>query len=69
MWAQIYAENETFSLKSEVDDKKLYQLHFGYAMQLEGSDQPYDVAKGRTHARETIQKFLIPGPSAKPAKY
>jgi hypothetical protein len=69
MWAQIFSENETFSLKSEVDDKKLYQLHFGYAMQLEGSDQPYDVAKGRAHARETIKKFLVPGPSAKPAKY
>jgi len=69
MWARIYKDHDTFSLKSEVDGKKLYQLHFGYAMQLEGSDQPYDVAKGRAHARETIKKFLVPGPSGKPAKY
>ncbi len=69
MWAEIFAKNESFSLKSKVDGKKLYQDHFAYAGQLEGSDEPYDAAKGRAHARETISKFLEVGKSGKAAKY
>ena len=69
VWAEIYDKNGTFSLKSEVDGKKLYQYHFGYAMQLEGSDQTYDTSKGRAHARETIAKFVKAKPAGKASKY
>ncbi len=69
MWAEIFKENDSFSLKSSVDDQKLYQHHFGYAMQLEGSDEPYDAAKGRAHARETIAKFIETKPAGKAGKY
>jgi hypothetical protein len=69
MWAEVFAKNETFSLKSKVDDKKLFEYHFGYAMKLEGSDEAYDAEKGRAHARETISKFLEVGKSGEAAKY
>ena len=69
MWSEIYAKNMTFSLKSEVDGKKLYQHHFGYAMQLEGSEEPYDATKGRAHARETISRFVEVGAAGKAPKY
>ena len=65
MWAEIFAQNETFSLKSKVEDQKLYQLHFAYAAQLENSGDPYDPAKGRAHARDTIAKFLKAAPAKK----
>ncbi len=69
MWAEIYGEHKTFSLKAKVDEKKLYQYHFAYAMKLEGSDDPYDAEAGRAHARETIGKFVQKGADGKPGKY
>ena len=72
MWAEIYENNKSFSLKSKVDGKKLFEEHFAYAMGLESSDEAYDVTKGRAHARETIGKFLKLGASEDPegkAKY
>lgn len=69
MWAEIFKKNDSFSLKSSVDDKKLYQHHFGYAMQLEGSGEPYDAEKGRAHARETIAKFVDAKSAGKASKY
>ncbi|MFT6182413.1 MAG: hypothetical protein ACI8UZ_002021 [Akkermansiaceae bacterium] len=69
MWAEVFAQNETFSLKSKVDEKKLYQYHFGYAMELEGSDEAYDAVKGRAHARETIARFLEVKSGRKSSKY
>ena len=57
-WADVYEKHPAFSLKTEVDGKKLYQHHFGYAMKLEGSDEAYDAKAGKAHAWETIAKFV-----------
>ncbi|MDA8991886.1 hypothetical protein N9F61_00430 [Akkermansiaceae bacterium] len=65
MWAEIYDKDERFSLKAKVDDKKLYQHHFGYAAEVE--EKGYDPEAGRKHARETILKFL--GKTAESGKY
>ena len=69
MWSEVFEKNESFSLKSKVDQKKLFQYHFSYAGQIEGSDEPYDAAAGKAHARETISKFLTESVAPKPAKY
>lgn len=68
-WANVFEKHPAFSLKSEVDGKKLYQLHFGYAMQLEGSDEGYDAKAGKAHARETIAKFVQGVDAGKVGKY
>jgi hypothetical protein len=68
-WAEVYKKHPAFSLKSEVDGKKLYQLHFGYAMGLEGSEDPYDAQAGKAHARETIAKFVQPVDAGEVGKY
>jgi hypothetical protein len=69
VWSEVYEAHGTFSLKAKVDEKKLYQYHFGYAMKLEGADEPYDAEAGRVHARETIEKFVQKGPAGKEGKY
>ncbi|MFT5905564.1 MAG: hypothetical protein ACI9E1_001162 [Cryomorphaceae bacterium] len=59
-WEAVYAANTTFSLKAKVDGKKLYQYHFDYAAQIEKAEGELDLAKAKAHARETIDKFLVP---------
>lgn len=68
-WADVYAKHPKFSLKAKVDGKKLYQVHFEYAAQLEKADDPIDHAKAKAHARETIGKFLILDGSDRETKY
>lgn len=58
-WAAVYATNEKFALKAKVDGKKLYQYHFDYAAQLEKEEGDLDLKKAKSHAQETINKFLI----------
>ncbi len=62
-WEAVYAANTKFSLKPKVDGKKLYQYHFEYAAKLEKEDGKLDLIKAKAHARETIDKFLIPANS------
>lgn len=59
-WEAVYAANTTFSLKAKVDGKKLYQYHFDYAAQIEKAAGELDLTKAKAHARETIDKFLVP---------
>ncbi|MDA7901043.1 hypothetical protein N9B26_08290, partial [Akkermansiaceae bacterium] len=68
-WVEVYQKHPAFSLKSEVDGKKLYQLHFGYAMKLEGSGEAYDAQAGKAHAKQTIAKFVQPVDAGKVGKY
>ena len=68
-WQEVYANNKTFSLKAKVDGKKLFQYHFEYAAQLEKQRGPVDIAKAKTHAQETIQKFLIKDKGEAESKY
>ncbi len=59
-WANVFAQQERFSLRSEVDKSKLYEVHFEYTEKLEDG-AAYDPVAGERHARETIAKFLVPG--------
>ena len=68
-WTKVFEKNEAFSLKSEVDGKKLFQYHFGYAMRLENTEEPYDAQAAKTHAKETIQRFVQEVEAGKVGKY
>jgi len=58
-WEEIYNKNQSFTLKSKVDGKKLYQYHFGYAASLEKQKGDLDLKKAKVHAQQTIYKFLL----------
>ncbi len=68
-WEAVYAANSEFTLKSKVDDKKLYQYHFEYAGKLENQEGEIDLVKAKAHATETIQKFLVTDGSEPESKY
>lgn len=55
-WAEVYANHKRFTLRQKVEDKKLWQHHFGYAAQI--LEKGYDEKDARQHARSTIEKFL-----------
>lgn len=69
MWDEVFEKHPTFSLKSKVDGKKLYQYHFEYAGKLASKNGDDDAAASRAHARETIMKFVEPGAGKKSGKY
>jgi len=58
-WREFYAQHDRFSLRAEVDGARLFEEHFAYAEKLaEGA--PFDSADAARHARETIERFLVP---------
>lgn len=57
-WEEVLQSRDRFQLKKQVDGKKLYEPHFGYAAEIEATGE-YDTEKGRNHARETIESFLV----------
>jgi hypothetical protein len=59
VWADIFAQRDRFALRSEVDGKQLFEVHFAYAEKLE-SGQPFDAAAAERHARDTLRSFLQP---------
>jgi hypothetical protein len=59
-WSEVFREQDRFQLKPADDKKKLYQVHFGYAGELEGGAE-YDAEAAREHARKTIARFLADG--------
>ncbi len=56
-WDEVFRSRDHFQLKKQADGKKLYEEHFGYAAEIEEAGG-YDTEAGRTHAQETIRKFL-----------
>ncbi len=60
-WEEIEAGikigDEGFALKNEVDDKKLFQLHFEKAAEI--SKGKTEAAEDAAFARETVRSFLI----------
>ncbi|WP_210417830.1 DUF6607 family protein [Bythopirellula goksoeyrii] len=56
-WKDIFRTRDRFQLKNQADGKKLYEEHFGYAAEIEATDS-YDKENGRTHAQETVNRFL-----------
>ena len=66
-WNELYASRDTFTLKPEVNGRKLYQEHFQFAGEVEKSG--YDAVAGRHHAQKTILKFLAEDSDLKDGKY
>ncbi|MGJ8695099.1 MAG: DUF6607 family protein [Verrucomicrobiaceae bacterium] len=66
-WAEVFRTRESFTLKGEVDGKKLYQLHFGYAGKVR--EEGFDAEEGKKHARETIDRFLSKEVDPKKSEY
>lgn len=58
-WDGIFKEKDTFTLKEEDNDEKLFSVHFGYAGELEKAEKPVDPTANLKHAQETIQRFLV----------
>lgn len=56
-WASIYASENQFSLRSTVEEKKLWMYHFEYAAKVE--KEGWDAEDGAKHANETIEKFIL----------
>ena len=67
MWEEVYAKRDSFTLKPEVEGRKLYQEHFKFAGEVEESG--YEASAGRAHARATILKFLVNSSEGKNGKY
>lgn len=59
VWSNIFARHDRFTLRAESDGKRLFEEHFAYAEEL-ASGKPFDRADAQRHARETVEKFLIP---------
>jgi hypothetical protein len=57
-WDRIISSNQSFALKSKVDDNKLYQAHFAFAQKII-DDKIGDPMKIETHAKSTIENYLI----------
>lgn len=56
-WTEVSKTEKTFRLKPSDQEKKLYQVHFGYAAKLEQGEE-YNAAEARKHASDTIDRFL-----------
>ena len=56
-WSEVFKKEETFRLKPSDEEKKLYQIHFGYAAELEKGGE-YDKKAAKEHAQKTIARFL-----------
>ena len=57
-WGAIMAEHDQFQIMSDYQDKKLYQLHFSHAAEIEESET-YDEKMWGQKAKDTIALFLI----------
>ncbi len=57
-WAEVREASDRFTLLPEVDGKKLFELHFGHAAELEQDDNGISPEDSVKHARETIGSFL-----------
>jgi len=56
-WAEVYRENDTFTIEEKKDEAQLFVVHFGFADKLQKAG---DIAPGEAerHAKETIHRFL-----------
>jgi len=56
-WQDLKREHERFTIAASVDDKRLFQVLFGYTGKLE-EGEPYDGAAGRAFIDETLDAFV-----------
>ena len=57
-WKKVETENDSFTLRPKVEDKKLWQMHFEEAGEIEKADKKTDSATDAKHAAETVRKFV-----------
>lgn len=62
-WADVLKTHDRFVLQTERDGARLFEEHFAYAGKLDDG-APFDAADATRHARETIEGFLDPLPTA-----
>ena len=56
-WSEIFREQDRFRLKPEHDGRKLFELHFAHAAEIEQMGK-YDASKWDKQARDTVLQFL-----------
>jgi hypothetical protein len=59
IWRDIFAKHDRFSLKRTVDGEQLVERHFAFAEEM-ANGAVRDSEECERHARETIEKFLVP---------
>lgn len=59
IWRDIFAKHDRFSLKKSVDGEQLFELHFAFGEEMVNG-KVRDFKECERHARETIEKFLVP---------
>jgi hypothetical protein len=57
-WSEVLSENDRFTLLPEVNGRKLFEVHFGHAGELEAEDAAVPAAQSTSHARDTIDSFI-----------
>jgi hypothetical protein len=57
VWADIYAQRERFTLRTEVDGKPLFEHHFADAKKLEDGGR-FDAAESERAIRATLERYL-----------
>jgi hypothetical protein len=56
-WERVYATHETFTLRTEVGGRKLFEVMFEYADGIDDADD-YDTNTGRAFIDETLERYL-----------
>jgi hypothetical protein len=57
-WAEIHASRDRFTVRGEVDGRRLFQVHFERAAEIAEADES-DAAGDAAHARETVNAFVV----------
>ena len=68
VWQQVFAENDLVAVRHEAEGKALFEIHFDYAARLEGGLQ-VGLDEQASHARATIESFLVDGAAAATPAY
>lgn len=56
-WEEVKAENQRFTLASEIDGKRLFEVMFEYAGEIPSAEF-YDSPKGREYIDETLSRWV-----------
>ncbi|MDA0345909.1 MAG: hypothetical protein O3C43_10490 [Verrucomicrobia bacterium] len=56
-WKVVFASHDTFQIKADYQDQKLYEIHFSHASEIESQDS-YDAEKWEQLVQDTITQFV-----------
>lgn len=59
-WREVYAANDRFKVKSNVDGERLFEAMLDYARDID-SAEAYDGEAGRRFVERTLERFVEPG--------